>query len=273
VGNEVLDRDGNRAILLMLRLLSNRHDSLAWAGLLHLERGIGRAFVKSIYDQAATQRKAFSVALLEASAEDFPQSPAASAKKATALVARVTAWLDGREVPEQLNDGRWGAWIVEAPLGPGAGAPLSEDLAGLLLGVDEMTEPGASLGRYLGQIQPLARDRAQAQAAGVRFMSMTSSKGLTVEAAIMVAAEDDVVPRPNADVAEERRLLYVAMTRARRFQYVTWAGRRTGPTARAGAPNIQQRRTESRFLRNGPIQTQDGEAYIQRRWGSDAAVA
>jgi superfamily I DNA/RNA helicase len=241
--NEVLAAAQNRAVLLMLRLLTNRHDSLAWAGLIYLEPY----------------------------AEDFPGSPSASATRAKALVARVIGWLERRDVPDQLNDSRWGALIVEA-LSQDPGAPLSDELADLLLGVDEVIEPAASLGRYLSQIQPLARDRAQAQAGGVRFMSMASSKGLTVEAAIMVAAEEGVIPRPDADIAEERRLLYVAMTRARRFQYVTWARRRTGPTARAGTPRVQARRTESRFLRNGPVQTQDGATYIRERWDS-AAVA
>lgn len=104
-------------------------------------------------------------------------------------------------------------------------------------------------------------------------MSMNMSKGLTVEAAIVVAAEEGVIPRPDADVAEERRLLYVAMTRARRFHFVTWARRRTGPTARAGAPNVRERRTETRFLRNGPVRTQDGQPYIDDRWGPLDEVA
>ena len=267
---EVLDSKGNRAALLMLRLLSNREDSLAWAGLLHLEPGVGQTFRKAIYDQARAARTSFATALLAAHAQGFPGAPA-SAKKAKALVDSVSAWLDGHEVPDDLTDGRWGQWIIDA-LGSAAGVPIGDDLADLLLEVDEGVGPGVDLGRYLGQIEPLARDRAQAQAAGVRFMSMASSKGLTVEATIMVAAEENVVPRPDADEAEERRLLYVAMTRARHFQYVTWARRRTGPTARAGAPKVRERRTESRFLRHGPVQTQDGDAYIQRRWGSSAAA-
>ena len=99
-------------------------------------------------------------------------------------------------------------------------------------------------------------------------MSMVSSKGLTVEAAIVFGAEEGLIPRPDADVEEERRLLYVAMTRARRFQFVTWASRRTGPTARAGAPLVMRRRNESRFLLNGPVASQDGPRCIQERFGS-----
>ncbi|MEA2142166.1 MAG: ATP-dependent helicase UvrD/PcrA, partial [Solirubrobacteraceae bacterium] len=263
--NAVLDDPPNRTALLLLRLLANRHDSLAWSGLLKLEPGVGPAFVNAIYARAAERQGSFAEALLDAYAEDFPGAPGTSASRAKELVGRCIEWLDRQDVPEQLDDSRWGAWIIEA-LRADPGAPMSDEFADLLSSVDDMVEPGVGLGRYLGQIQPLARDRAQAQAGGVRFMSMASSKGLTVEAAIVVAAEEGVIPRPDADVAEERRLLYVAMTRARRFQYVTWARRRTGPTARAGAPRVQARRTESRFLRNGPLATQDGETYIADRW-------
>jgi hypothetical protein len=108
---------------------------------------------------------------------------------------------------------------------------------------------------------------------GLRKGSMIGSKGLTVEAAIVVAAEEGVIPRPDADLAEERRLLYVALTRTRRFQFVTWARQRTGPTARAGLPKVLKRRSETRFLRNGPFRTQDGKKYIDGRWGTRAAAA
>ena len=96
---------------------------------------------------------------------------------------------------------------------------------------------------------------------------MAAAKGLTVRATILAALEEGVVPRPKADLAEERRLLYVAMTRAREFGYGTWARRRTGPTARAGTPRVQERRSHSHFLNGGPVQSQDGDAYLKSRWG------
>ena len=98
-------------------------------------------------------------------------------------------------------------------------------------------------------------------------MSMNRSKGLTVEAVIIAACENDIIPRPDAPLAEERRLMYVAMTRARRFLYCTWAQRRTGPTARAGAPRVQERRTVSSLLRTGRVSSEPGDAYVARHSG------
>lgn len=89
---------------------------------------------------------------------------------------------------------------------------------------------------------------------------------MTVEASVIVGAEEGIIPDPRADEDEERRLLYVGLTRAKRFSYATWATRRTGPTARAGTPRVQDRRVISRLLRGGPVETQNGQTYIANRW-------
>jgi superfamily I DNA/RNA helicase len=86
-----------------------------------------------------------------------------------------------------------------------------------------------------------------------------------VRATIIAGLEDGVIPRPDQDLAEERRLLYVAMTRAKEFLFGTWAGQRRGPTARAGNPRVQIRRQHSHFFQGGPVESQDGRAYLDQR--------
>jgi hypothetical protein len=68
--------------------------------------------------------------------------------------------------------------------------------------------------------------------------------GLTVEASIIVGAEVGIIL---AEEDEERRLLYVGLTRAKRCR-------------------VQDRRLISPLLRGGPVQTQNGQAYIASRW-------
>ena len=96
-------------------------------------------------------------------------------------------------------------------------------------------------------------------------MTMVGSKGLTVRATIIAGVEDSIVPMPNADVAEERRLLYVAMTRAKEFLFCTWAGQRGGPTARVGRARVRVRRQHSHFFLGGPVHSQDGVTYLEQR--------
>lgn len=264
---EVVDRmlaePANRRMLATLRLLVNPNDSLAWASLLCLTPGIGDAFSDYIYERARVGRVQFGEALLQAYEQNFSDGPRASATRATALMRAVNAWLDANELPDETPEDGWGHWIVETSGGdvvPAPSAPLIE----LLHTLDGLVELEHGFDRFLSQIGPLGKDRALAESQGVRIMTTGGSKGLTVRATIVVGLEEGIVPRPDCDLQEERRLLYVGMTRAKEYLFCTWARRRRGPTARAGAPQVAQRREFTNFLRGGPVRSEDGQAYLQR---------
>ncbi len=259
----MLGESANRQMLATFRLLVNNRDSLAWATLLMLAPGIGPSCSDYIYERARERRVQFGYALWEAHAAGFPNGPRTSARVAV-LLQRVTAWLEAHRLPENTPDDGWGHWMLEAIAGSEMLAP-SEDCRELLLALDGIADSDHDFGRYLSQITPLAKDRALAESTGVRIMTMIGSKGLTVRAAIIAGLDDGIVPRPDADANEERRLLYVAMTRAKEFLFGTWAGRRTGPTARAGGQNARDWRQHSQFFDGGPVRSQDGEAYLRSR--------
>jgi superfamily I DNA/RNA helicase len=256
---------GNRRLLALVRLLVHRDDSLVWAALLHLTPGIGDAFVSYVYEQALRARTQFGAALLARHEAGFDDAPSASARLASGLIDEVTQWLDETEVPGADDGVDWGEWIVVAA-GAGPVPNPSDDLRELLLALDESAEPGQELGRFLGQIWPLGEDRALAESAGVRILTMAGAKGLTVRAAIVAALEDQIIPRQEPPLDEERRLLYVALTRAREYVFGTWARRRTGPTARVGGGAAVVHRSLTRFLRDGPVSSGDGPRYIRDRW-------
>lgn len=264
VVKRALAEENNRRSLERARLTVRREDSLAWASLLVLTSGIGGTFLDYIYRRAASDRTGFGAALLAAYDQGFPDAPR-SAGRARAMIAETLAWLDEHPVPETPPEEGWGHWLV-ALFGDQTEQPLSEDLAEVVLELDGIVDEGETLGRFIGQIQPLGADLGSARSDGVRFMSMASAKGLTVEATIVAAVEDGLIPRPTASIAEERRLLYVAMTRPRRRLYCVWSRRRYGPTARAGRPNVGERRTLSAFLRHGPVTSSDGRDFIEGRW-------
>lgn len=264
VVNRMLAEPSNRRLLEILRLSVYREDSLAWASLLELTSGIGETFFDYVYRRARDSHSSFGAALLAAYEEEFPGASAAPANRARALLAVVLAWLDAHPLPDDADIG-WGQWMIETAGDDVVPAP-SDVLRELLLALDEVAEPDASLSRYLGQIAPLGRDRASTESEGVRIMTMAGAKGLTVRATIIAALEEGLIPRPGFDLHEERRLLYVAMTRAREFLHGTWARRRTGPTARAGLPQVMERRSHSSLLTGGAVESQDGNDYIAARW-------
>lgn len=264
VVQRALEDSDNRRSLEVLRLLVRRDDPLAWAALCHLTNGVGSNFVDFVYMVAAKTRSSFGATLLELWGKGFPNGPTSS-RQMVPVITDVVAWLDAHPLPDEPPEDGWGAWIVNLAGGPVV-PTFSPELASILVELDGLVEAPGDFGRYLNQVQPLGRDLAASREDGVRFMTMASSKGLTVQATIIIAAEEGVIPRPEADLAEERRLMYVALTRARRFVYATWARRRFGPTARSGRPNVAQRRSPSSYFRDGPVQSAEGPQYISNRW-------
>lgn len=256
----MLSEPQNRRMLAMFRLLVDQRDSLAWATLIRLAPGIGDTFCDYIYELARGKRTKFGNALLDSFEENFPAAPRSSVRVAD-LIRSATQWIAANPLPAETPEEGWGHWMVAASGGGIIPGPTIS-CASLLETLDSLVD-SQSFGRYLSQITPLAKDRALAESQGVRIMTMGGSKGLTVRATIIAGVEEGIVPRPDADLDEERRLLYVAMTRAREFLYCTWARRRVGPTARAGAPRVQDRRNCTSFLRGGTVNSQDGPTYLR----------
>jgi DNA helicase II / ATP-dependent DNA helicase PcrA len=260
---QILAEPDHRRVLATFRLLVHDRDSLAWASLLSLTPGIGQTFGDYVYERARVARVQFGEALFTAYEANFPDAPR-SAGLVRTLMQAVTAWVAVHPVPEEIPEGGWGHWIA-ATAGDDVVPEPSAACVDLLLALDDLIEEDQGFGRFLSQITGLGKDRAIAESHGVRIMTMIGSKGLTVRATIIAGLEDGIVPRPDADLGEERRLLYVAMTRAKEFLFCTWAGQRRGPTARAGQARIRTRRQHSHFFMGGPVRSQDGLTYLNRR--------
>ena len=212
--------------------------------------------------EGAFDRQRFGAALLSAHADGYPGAPRSS-NVACRVVEAILDWANATALPPGLET-RWGEFVGELASSGAFDSPTDEFLA-LVHDLDDLIEPGGGLGRYLGQITPLAKDLSLTRGDGVRIMTMAGAKGLTVDATIVGGVEEGVVPRPNFDRSEERRLLYVAMTRARSRLFLTWARRRSGPTARAGAPRVGSLRQPSSFLAGGSPASEDGVTYLAAR--------
>jgi DNA helicase-2/ATP-dependent DNA helicase PcrA len=60
---------------------------------------------------------------------------------------------------------------------------------------------------------------------GVNLLTYHRAKGLEFDAVFLPRLQEKELPWPRADVAEERRLLYVGLTRARSDLWLTWSGK------------------------------------------------
>ena len=101
--------------------------------------------------------------------------------------------------------------------------PLAPSLSDLFSG--EERERLAARLRFLSTADLISVSRE-----GVNLLTIHGAKGLEAEAVILVGAEEGLLPLelfPDTDPAEEKRLLYVALTRAKGRFFFTASGRRT----------------------------------------------
>jgi DNA helicase-2/ATP-dependent DNA helicase PcrA len=249
----------SRYLLALLRLLVDREDSLAWLTLIHLAQGLGPSLVDHLHDQAKANNMTFGTQLVAAAGTDFTGTSRPGVAKG--LWQSVSNTLAGVQLPLGARAVPWGQLIVDEVEG-GRLPPCPDELKELLVAIDPLADPDADLQRFLSQIQPLGEDRAREHSDGVRIMTMTGCKGLTVQATIIAGVDNHLVPRPDGDPDEERRLLYVAMTRAKEFLFITWAAYREGPTARV-AQSGRGMRPLSQFLDGGPVEPVDGTTFVR----------
>lgn len=135
-------------------------------------------------------------------------------------------------------------WSVEPPSGRGAVRERWESLNAIMGLVDEMP-PGTTFRRFTDEL--LARQAGQHEPtlAAVTLATLHAAKGLEWESVYLIGLSEGLVPISYAtgfeQIDEERRLLYVGITRARRRLRLSWAHRGSQP----GRPVSRQ---ASRFL-------------------------
>jgi DNA helicase-2/ATP-dependent DNA helicase PcrA len=260
---DALKHNDSRELFSILRLISNRTDSLAWWTLLHLTQRIGYRTVDEIYQLARQINHQFGEILIS-EAENVFRNISSNQNKLSTRVNDILRLIEQVEVPEEA---RWGSWIKEQ-VEDGRLPKPAEGVNELLAKIDDNREGAGqvALDRYISQIEPLIKDIMNSKTPGhTRIMTLSRSKGLTVRTTIIAGAEDGIIPHPKAhDPQEERRLLYVGMTRARDHLYITRCRRRTGPSARSGQPNVARLRRPCPFLDGSPVSQYDGERYLNK---------
>ncbi len=229
--------------LAYLRILVNPQDSLSVRRIINVPaRGIGATTIAKI---AALEEEAggFLAACRQVVEEKILSGVAA--KKVTEFVALIddfTTRLERLPYPqlmaELLHESGYSPVLLEdaqnAMTGDGKQEAKGrlENLEQLLAGMEEHASHAGSLSEYLEQVALISdldkHDPAQQR---VTLMTLHSAKGLEFPIVFMTGMEEGLFPHSRTgalgeELAEERRLCYVGMTRAMRRLYLSHARRR-----------------------------------------------
>ncbi len=259
---EPLHTDDARELLAIARLVFNPSDDLAWWTLLKLRRGVADGFLRLVADSAWANGRRFHEEIDALVDGSIPGATAQSMKVAVARIADIKAVLAGIAGADPPDDpGGWVVWLRE--VARALSIPVAAELDALFAAAIAALPPDGGMVDLISQLEPIARDLAL-EAPGVSVMTVARSKGLTLDVVVTIGVEAELFPSPmTRDPEEDRRLLYVAMTRARHATYLLMAKTRNDGTAYSGAGTSINSRSRCNFLSKAGIAPADGAAYLQ----------
>ncbi|MET7690590.1 ATP-dependent DNA helicase UvrD2 [Streptomyces sp. NPDC005483] len=154
---------------------------------------------------------------------------------------------DAVDLPSQVRAVLSGeGWTTQPPAGSGAVRERWESLTALVNLAQDFAaaRSGATLNDLVAELDERASVQHAPTVEGVTLASLHSAKGLEWDAVFLVGVAEGMMPityaKTDEQIEEERRLLYVGVTRARERLHVSWSLSRSP----GGRPN----RRPSRFL-------------------------
>jgi DNA helicase-2/ATP-dependent DNA helicase PcrA len=242
-GMSFFDRKEVRDVLAYLRLAANAHDEPSFLRVVNCPpRGVGKATLEAALEFATAQGVSIAQAFERASEiEGLNQAAVESVHILREKLARFGAKDPGRTLVhwmrELLEAVDYKAEVERAY----PDAKMREERWNAVTQVLDMAENHvrrngkAGLATFLESLTLSAEDeRAEGETKGkdaVVLMTVHAAKGLEFPRVYIAGAEEGILPHlrsVNEDtVEEERRLMYVAITRAQRLLTVTWTKSRS----------------------------------------------
>lgn len=232
-GFRFYERAEIRDALAYLRVVNQPADDLAFERIVNVpKRGLGDKAVQTIHRFA----RATGSSLMTAAARilDTDELTGAARKSLGRLVGDIARWRDmaqslpHAELARQLLDESGYTAMYQAEKTAEAAGRL-ENLTELVRAMEEYE----SLGAFLEHVSLVMDNEASAEEPKVTIMTIHAAKGLEFDTVFCVGWEEGLFPSQRsldeggtASLEEERRLAYVAITRARRLAVVFHAANR-----------------------------------------------
>jgi DNA helicase-2/ATP-dependent DNA helicase PcrA len=271
-----MDESPGRHLLCLMRLSVNDCDDLSWRTIFQFvgrSNQIGPQTVSYIYDYADENGLRFHQVLQRIeqnpqliSRGGFVQQEMAAIHELTAQLADL-AGEEPPDVQDEAERARDREELLERLVGFAEIIISSqEDRQVVLAHVRKVAERGniATFDQLLNTlVGPEDTLDQELEPRKINILTMHRAKGLSAKAVIIVAAEEQLIPGDATGEAldDQRRLLYVSLTRAKHRLYVTYCNKRGGQQKHSGSDPGNPRRTLTPFLR-GAMPVESGAEYL-----------
>jgi len=255
--SSLLDINEGRLVLALLRLLAHREDNLAWRTVLQLHRGIGPSSLRVVRDWARRNNVRFTAALQ--TIKENPGRVERVGKRIAQAVSEYEALLERLSQGDPTLDEQIQRTARQSVADEEQRGKVMAFLSAIAeeAGAGSLNELVSALGASLDAAEQELVEGA------VNILTMHKAKGPSADVVLIAGAEDEFIPGRNEGQREgdERRLLFVSMTRARHRLFISYCRRRVGRQAHLGRESGRPGRSLTRFLRDAPIRVEDGAAY------------
>ncbi len=271
IEDPILDNKNGRLFLSSLRLLVDQNDSLALKTFLMLRKNsIGKKLFSNIYDLASKSNETFSQTFHRVTEnpeliERFGSQIADEMKEIQNIINKYQAKIQSQANSSETNH----LFNTLQSLADDIIIENNEDKAKILQFFKSLVVENNYIDlKELLQLLSSSIENAEQEldSESINIMTMHRAKGLTAKAVIIVGAEDEYIPgKQEGEEKEndERRLLYVSLSRAKHFLAVTYCENRKGQQKHTGRNRNRSNRTLTRFLRDAPIKPENGVTFVQ----------
>jgi DNA helicase-2/ATP-dependent DNA helicase PcrA len=273
-GTRFYERKEVKDLLAYLRLAQNPVDAISLTRVLNVPpRGIGQKTVDDLVRLARATNQSLWATLreIEAGRHGLPSRARGAIAAFVQLIADLRAVSEARPLPELIDEvvRRTGYREFLQPE-TAEGADRLENVQQLIAASVEFAHysPREALARFLEEVALFTDiDQTDTTADAVTLITLHAAKGLEFPVVFIVGLEEGILPHARAtaveaesieEIEEERRLLYVGVTRAQERLYLFRAYRRTQWGRNEPLP-------PSRFLNDIPPEARERETIVVRQ--------
>ena len=279
-GQSFFERAEIRDIVAWLRLLANEDDDLAFIRALTVpRRGIGAATIEALGGYAGRRHLSlYAAAHEQGCGEHVPARQLEAVRQFTAFAGnlrqRARVEPAARVLADLLAAIHYETWLFSHHASREAETKW-RNVADFVAWLGRRGEEDGKNLLELTQTITLAAmlDKEDPDFDGVQLATLHAAKGLEFAHVFLIGVEEGLLPHQGSideeKVDEERRLMYVGITRAQRSLHLTWCRRRkAGGEMRACEPSRfiaemgEDVRVNDRGQRNAPLSKEEGRARM-----------